>query len=97
MSSLTDYPSLRDLETSNMLSSITHNFNMKKYLDQKRMQTFEYLKNEFMRARTEQITFAEVTQGYNRKQATEMFISLQVFASAGLCEIRQEKMPHGFC
>ena len=42
-----DYPSLRDLETSNLFSGVNHNFNIQRHLDQRRLQKLEDLKKVF--------------------------------------------------
>lgn len=42
-----DYPSLRDLETSNMFSRINHNFNIQRHLDEKRIKKLDDLKGKF--------------------------------------------------
>ena len=41
---LADYPSLRDLETSNAFSGINHNFNVSRLMDQKRLKQLDDLK-----------------------------------------------------
>ncbi len=44
---LSDFPSLRDLETSNLFSGVNHNFNIQRHLDQKRLAYLEELRLKF--------------------------------------------------
>ena len=42
-----DYPSLRDLETSNLFSGVNHNFNIQRHLDARRLSYLEELRLKF--------------------------------------------------
>ena len=42
-----DYPSLRDLETSNLFSGVNHNFNIQRHLDEHRLAKLEALSKKF--------------------------------------------------
>jgi hypothetical protein len=55
---LADFPSLRDLETSNMRSRINHNVNLSLYLqDSKRMEMLEGMNNRLKNSEDGKVSF----------------------------------------
>ena len=44
---VSDYPSLRDLETSNAFSGVNHHFNIQRHLDQSRLERLEVIGRKF--------------------------------------------------
>ncbi len=78
--SLLDFPSLRDLETSNLFSAINHNMSIKRYMDQNRKEILERINQRIDNAEKGWLTFRDVTRGASKGEATEMFMSLMIFS-----------------
>eukprot|EP00347_Sterkiella_histriomuscorum_P006967 403350758 len=92
-----DFPSLRDLETSNMFSRVHHNYNIQKHMTQKRLQFLDKINSDLEKSSQEFLLFEEIALKKSTKsQAVEAFMSLLVFQQAGFCELRQSRMRDSF-
>ena len=97
---LAEYPSLRDLETSNAFSRVNHNFNIQRHLDARRMASLEELRSQFVQMRRKAgreedadycITYTQLAPR-TKERAVTVFMDLLVFSQAGFCELKQTKL-----
>ena len=79
-SSLLDFPSLRDLETYNFLSALNHNFNIKRYMDSRRLEILEKMNGAMERGQDKGMRFSDMTKELSRGEAAEHFMGLMIFA-----------------
>ena len=80
MPSLGDFPSLRDLETSNMFSAINHNMGIKRYMDPRRKEILENMNQQLEDSGKGCLTFKEISRGDSKMEVAEKFMSLMIFA-----------------
>lgn len=78
--SLLDFPSLRDLETSNLFSAINHNMSIKRYMDQRRKETLDQINQLIDNSKKGSLTFRQATRGVSKLEAADMFMSLMIFS-----------------
>ena len=88
-----DYPSLRDLETSNMFSRINHNFNIQRHLDEKRIKKLDDLKGKFAASKSgDSISFDDILnpplyQSQKQKNSQKSVVPVKKISKAEAVEL----------